>query len=137
RFRGGERERAARSDRHDPIVGLDQIAVAREKKHGAFVEDDEHGLETAEDAVGAPVFGELDGGALEVPAELFELRLEAREQRERIGGGAGKARENPVVVEAADLLRALFDDYLSEGDLAVAGEDGVVAVPHGKDRRAV
>src|SRR5207247_470074 len=104
---------------------LDQIAVAREQKRGRLVENDEHGLEAAQDAVGAPVFGELDGGALEVPAELFELRLEAREQRERVGRGAGKARENPVVVEAPDLLGALFDDGLPEGDLAVTGEHGV------------
>src|SRR5262249_17831903 len=79
----------------------------------------------------------LDGGTLEIAAELFELRLEARKQRKGVGRRSRKARKDPVVVEAADFPGALFDDRLSEGDLPVTGEHGMLAVPHGKDRRAV
>ena len=98
-----QRVRAARSDRHDPVVGLDQIAVARQQIASACVHDDQHRFEPAEHAIGAPVLRELDGGALEVAAILFELGLEAREERERIGGRAGKPGEDPVVVEPANL----------------------------------
>ena len=39
-----------------------------------------------------------------------------------------------LVVEPADLARALLDDGAAEGHLAVAGEHRPILVPHGKDR---
>ena len=96
------------------------------------VHDDEHGFEPAQRAVGAPVLGELDGRSFEVAAILFELGFEPGEQRERIGRRAGEAGEHAVVVEAADLARRLLDDGVAEGDLAVAGHDGAVAVADGQ-----
>src|SRR5262249_52970274 len=74
---------------------------------------------------------------LEISAVLLQLRLEAREQRERVGGGSGKAGENPIVVEAPDLLGGLLDDGLTEGDLAVAGHHRAVAMADGEDGCAV
>ena len=97
----------------------------------------EHRLEPAQNAIAAPVLRELDGGAFEVAAILFELRFEAREQRERIGGRAGEAGENPVVVEPADFPGGLLDDGLAEGHLPVAGQHGAVAMPDREDGRAV
>ncbi len=44
---------------------------------------------------------------------LLELALEAREQREGVGGRAGEARHHAVVVELADLAGAGLDDRLS------------------------
>ena len=70
------------------------------------VHDDEHGFEAAQHAVGAPVLRELDGRALEVAAVLLQLGLEAREQREGVGGRAGEAGEDAVVVEPPDLAGA-------------------------------
>ena len=102
-----------------------------------LVEHDQHRLEPPQDAIAAPVLGQLDGRPLEIAAILLELRLEAREQRERVGGRAGEAGENPVVVEPPDLPRALLDDGLAEGHLAVAGQHGAVAVADGKNCRAV
>ena len=84
-------------------------------------------------AVGAPVTRQFHGGALEIAPVLFELGFKAREQREGIGGRSGKAGENAVVVQPTDLARALFHHRLSEGDLAVAGEHGVIALPDRKD----
>ena len=72
-----------------------------------------------------------------LPRILFELRLETREQRERVGRRPGETRQDAVVVEAPDLARALLDHGLSEGDLAVAGKHRVVAVTDGEDRGAV
>ena len=96
------------------------------------VHDDQHRFEPPEHPIGAPVLRELDRGSLEVTAILFELGFEARKERKRIGGRSGKPRENPVVVEAANLPRALFDDGVAEGDLPVAGHYGMIAVAHGQ-----
>src|SRR5258705_10631990 len=84
------------------------------------VGDGEHCLEPAQDAVGAPVLGELDRRAHEVALVLVELRLEALEEREGIGGAAGEAGEDAILVEAAHLIRPALDDDLAEGDLPVA-----------------
>jgi len=51
---------------------------------------------------------------------LLEFRLEALEQRERIGGAAGEAREDAVLVQAPDLACGRLDDDVAERDLAVA-----------------
>ena len=70
------------------------------------VGDGEHRLEPAQHAVGAPVLGQLDRRAQQVALVLLELGLEALEQREGIGGGAGEAGEDLVVVQPAHLARA-------------------------------
>ena len=137
RLRRRQRIRAARSNRDDPVVGLDQIAVAREQERHCGVHDDQHRLEPAQQPIGPPVLRELDGRSLEVAAILFELGLEARKQRERIGRRAGKAGQNPVVVELADLPGGLLHDRVAERDLAVAGHDRLAAMPHGQHRRRV
>ncbi len=92
----------------DPIATIPSSGSMRSplpdsRNVDGLVEDDQHRLEAAQNAIGAPVLRELDGGALEIAAILLELRLEAREQRERIGRRAGEARQDAVVVEAADL----------------------------------
>jgi hypothetical protein len=66
----------------------------------------QHRLEPAQDAVGAPVLGQLHRRAQQIALVLVELRLEALEQRERIGRAAGEAGENAVVVQRRT-LRAL------------------------------
>ena len=85
------------------------------------VGDEQHRLEPAQRAIGAPVARQLDRGALEIAAVLFELALEAAEQREAVGRRAGKSRQHAVVVQAPHLARLVFDDGLAERDLAVAG----------------
>ena len=60
-------------------------------------------------AVGAPVLRQLDGGALQLALMLVELRLEALEQRERVGSRAGKSGEHAIVVKATDLARRRLD----------------------------
>ena len=86
------------------------------------VGDEQHGLETPQGAVGPPVARQLHGRTLEVAPMLFELALEPAEQRKSIGGGARKASEDAVVVQAAHLARLMLDDGLAERDLAVAGQ---------------
>ena len=110
-----------------PVMISEVLAVG----HG------EHRLEAAQDAVGAPVLGQLDGGARQVALVLLELGLEALEQREGIGRRAGEAGQHLVVVEPAHLARRRLDDDVAERDLAVAAERDDVAAAHADDRRAV
>jgi hypothetical protein len=68
---------------------------------------------------------------------LVELRLEALEQRERVGGAAGEAGEDAVLVQAPHLLGAAFDDDVAERDLAIAAERHRALPTDGKDGGAV
>ena len=88
-------------------------------------------------AVGAPVLGELDAGALELIGEALELGLKPLEQGEGVGGGAGEAGDDIAVADAADLLGVALDDGLAEGDLAVAGDHHLAALADGEDGRPV
>ena len=68
---------------------------------------------------------------------LFELRLEALEQRECIGGGAGKSGQHLVVMEASYLAGRRLDDDVAERDLAVAAQRDRAIAAHRQNRRAV
>jgi hypothetical protein len=129
------RIRASRSNRDDPIVWFDEVAVAGQQVRLPGVHDDEHRLQPAEEAVRPPVLCELDGRSIEVAPILFELCLEAREEGEGVGGRTGKARQDAIVVKAPDFASRLLDDGVAKGDLAIAGHDGAVAVADGKDCR--
>src|SRR5262249_42391832 len=131
----GEGEVAAGADGADPVLRLDDVAGAGDDEGGFAVGDDEEGLEAAEQAVGAPVLGELDRGAAEVAVHLAELVLEALVERERIGASAGEARKHAVVVETPDLPRVPLHDRLPDGHLSVAGHDDAAAVTDADDRR--
>ena len=98
RARRGEREVAAGADGADAVLGLDHVAGAGDDERRLAVGHDEQRLEPAEQAVGAPVLRQLDRGAPQVAVHLLQLRLEALEQRERVGARAGEAGEHAVVV---------------------------------------
>ena len=49
----------------------------------------------------------------------------------------GEPGQDAIVVQLADLAGGLFDDGVAEGDLAVAGHDGFVAMPNRQDGRRV
>src|SRR5215475_7064862 len=53
---------------------------------------------------------------------LLQLRLEAGEEGERVGGGSGEAGHHAVLVELANLPRSGLDDSRADRDLAVAGD---------------
>jgi sugar phosphate isomerase/epimerase len=68
---------------------------------------------------------------------LFQLGLEALEQREGIRRAAGEAGQDLLVVEPPHLARGGLDHDVAQRHLAVAAEGDAVAAPHGKDGGAV
>ena len=116
-----------------PSSGSMTSPVAGEQEGLAGVGDDEQGFELAQHLVGAPVLGELDGGAAEVAGILLELGFEAGEEREGVGGGAGEAGEDLVLVELADFLGGVLHDGAAERDLAIGGHDDGVAAADADD----
>ena len=136
RARRGLRVRAAGADREQPCSGSITSPLPEMISDWRVVRDDQQRLEPAQHAVRAPVLGELDRGAREV-AVLLELRLEALEQRERIGRAAREAREHLAVMQPAHLARVALHHLIAERDLAVAADRDAAVATHANDRRAV
>ncbi len=61
---------------------------------------------------------------------FLQLPFEAFEEGEGVGGGAGEARQNLAVIEAADLLGVAFHDGVAQGNLAVAAHDDFAVAAH-------
>ena len=76
-------------------------------------------------------------GAGELARILLELGFEPLEQREGVGGGAGKAADHVALAEPAHLLGVGLDDGLADRDLAVAADHDAAALADGQDGRAV
>ena len=133
RARGGQRIHAAGANRGNIVFGFNHIAVAGENQGVALVGDDEHGFQTAQSAVGTPFFGQFNRRAQQLAVLRFQFGFKALEEGEGVGGGAGKARQYLVVVEAADFARVAFHDGLAEGYLSVAGNGDMATTAHGED----
>jgi hypothetical protein len=73
-------------------------------------------------AVGAPVLGEFDGGADQLPRAFPAWPSKQLEQGEGVGGAAGETGHDLIVVEAAHLARVALDDGVAQRDLAVAAD---------------
>ncbi len=64
---------AAAADGGNTAVGLDHIALAAQQEGLLLVGDQQQGFEMAQKFVGAPVFGQLDRAAPQVPVILLQL----------------------------------------------------------------
>ena len=131
------RERRARADRHDAVVGLHQVAVARKEEDVVLVGDEQQGVQMAEHPVRPPVLGELHARPFQVPPMRLELRLELREQRLGIGGGSGETGEDRSVAHAPQLARPVFHHDVPEGDLPVGGQGRTPAAADSQHGRGV
>ncbi len=129
----GLRERAAGADADDAFVGLDQIAGARQQEHRPVSATISIASSRRSARSVRQSFASSTAERSRLPRILFELRLEAREQRERIGGRSREADQHLVVVQATNLARALLDDGRAERDLAVAGEHRAIVATNGQD----
>ena len=96
-----------------------------------------HGLQPPQIAVGAPILGQLDASPLELIGKALELRFQALEQGEGVGGRSGEAGDDVAAADAAHFPGAGLDDGLAEAHLAVAGDHNLAALADGQDRRAV
>ena len=70
-------------------------------------------------------------------AVFLEFALQALEQREGVGGGAGEAGDHLVVGKPAQFARVGLDHGLADTDLAVAGDHHMAVLAHGEDGGAV
>jgi hypothetical protein len=87
--------------------------------------------------VGAPILGEFDGGARQLAGILLKLGFEPLEQRERIGGGAGKTADDRAAAKTAHFLGVRLNDGLADRDLAVAADRDQSALADRQNGRAV
>ena len=130
RARGGQRVRAARADADQAVVGLDDVAGSGDDERVLAIGHRQERLEPAQHAIGAPVLGELDRGARQVAAVLFQLGLESREERERVGGRSREPGHDPIAVELSHLAGAGLDDGVADGDLTVTGDRHLAAMSY-------
>src|SRR5690606_2572820 len=68
---------------------------------------------------------------------FLELGFETFLQREGIGGGAGKARQDAILIETADFARRTLDDDVAQGDLAVSSQRNGVAAANAQNGGSV
>src|SRR4029453_10660174 len=131
---GGQRVGAARADADQAVVRLDDVARSRHDERVLAIGHRQERLQPPQDTVGAPILGQLHRRPRQVTPMLLELRLEAGEEGERIGGGPGEARHHTVLVELADFPCAGLDDGRADRDLAVAGDRHLTPVTDRDDR---
>ncbi len=118
-----------RADGGDAVFGFQDVAVAGQDQGVFAVGHDQHGFQAAQHTIGTPVAGEFHRGAHQVALVFFQLGLETFLQGEGVGRGAGKACQDLIMVEPADLAGRALDDDIAQGDLAVAAQGDVVAAP--------
>jgi len=111
--RGGEGVRSAGADGAEAVIGLNHIAIAGEQKRAFGIGDDEKRFKMSQGAIFAPVFGELDGGALQIAVKFLELVLEALEKRKRVGRGARETGQDFTVEQAANFFRRVLHHVLA------------------------
>src|SRR5215468_4602199 len=68
---------------------------------------------------------------------LFELCLEAFEQRESVGGRTGEAGQHAIAIDATDLARGRLHDDIAQRNLTVAAQRYARAAAHRENGRPV
>src|SRR3954470_7519393 len=137
RQRGALGKRPARADGDDAMLRLKHVARAGDDQRMLLVRHGQHRFEPPQDAVGAPILGELDCRAHEITLMLVELALEALEEREGVGGAAGETGQDAIVMQAPHFLGAALHHHVAERDLPVAAQRYGRAAAHRQDRRAM
>ena len=128
---------AAGADGDEIIIGLDHVSAAGNDKEIVDIGDHQKRFQTAQDAIRAPVFGQLYGRALQITVELLQFTFELFEKRERIRGGTRKTGDDPVMMKLAHLARVVFHHRLPEAYLPVTRHDDFAAMTNGQYGRTV
>ncbi len=71
---------AAGTDSGNRLIGIDHVTRAGDQKRLPLVGNHQQSLKVAQHLVGAPVLGQLHGGAIQVSGVLLELGFKAREE---------------------------------------------------------
>mmetsp|Transcript_61863 Transcript_61863/g.137859 ORF Transcript_61863/g.137859 Transcript_61863/m.137859 type:complete len:231 (+) Transcript_61863:394-1086(+) len=123
---------AAGTNPNDPILGLDDVAIAREGERDGGICNDHDGLEPPQVLVHSPRFRHLHAGP-RCLRMLLQLHLKSLEQCHRVGRRTGKAR-NHSFLEGTDLARVPFHHMAAERDLSVPDDEHLVVLAHREDR---
>jgi len=99
-------------------------------QRGVLVGHRQHGLEAGQGAVGAPVLGQLHGGAHQMALVLLQLAFEALEEGEGIRGGAGESGQHLAVIETPHLAGVALHHGVAKGNLAVTAHDDFAVAAH-------
>src|SRR6202166_5399737 len=117
RLRRGLGKWASGANGGDAGIGLDYVSLSAEQEGRILVRNQKQRFQVAQEFVGAPIFGEFDGGAADVAVILLQFRLETAEEGKSVSRRAGKSSQNFVLIEAAKLLRPVLEYRLAHRDL--------------------
>ena len=137
RLRRRQRVRTTRSNRHDPIVGFDEIAVAGEQEGRRASSTMSIASRRRSTRSVRQSLASSTAERSRLPRYCSSFDSKRAKSANESAADPAKPGQDPVVVQPPDLLCRLLDDRLAEGHLAIAGEDGPVAVANGENRRAV
>src|SRR5690242_1717565 len=112
--------RAAAADGGDAAVRLDNVSLAAEQEGLVLVADQQQSFQVPQVLVGAPILGQFHGGAANVAVVLLQLGFKAAEEGKGVGSRAGKAGQNLVAIEAANLAGSMFDYAFAQCNLTVS-----------------
>ena len=132
-----QRIRAAGTDRADPVVGLDHIAVPGHEKCGLGIRHDQQRFEMPQGAVLAPFLRQLDRGFRQISLMFLQLPFEPLEQGKRVRRRPGKTRQDFFVEKPPRFSRRVFHDVLAHGDLPVRRDHHFVVAAHAQYRCAM
>jgi hypothetical protein len=91
--------------------------------------DRHHCLQPAQITIRAPILGQLHAGPLQLVREALQLRLQAFQQSEGVGRGAGEPGENAVIgADPAHFAGVPLHHRLAHRHLAIAGHGHPPAV---------
>jgi len=68
---------------------------------------------------------------------FLQLSFETLKQRDRIGGRAGKSRNDLIVVESPRFSGGVLDDVVAHGHLSIGDQHNFVFLPDAQNRCAV
>ena len=134
---GSQRVIAPGTDSDQIIVRFYDVAAAGNYQQVINIGDNQKRLQAAQHSIRAPVFGELDRGALQISIELFQFRFEFFEQREGVRRSPRKAGDHSVMMKLAHLPRIVLHHRLAEADLPVPRDDNFAAAPNRQYRCTV
>ena len=93
------------------------------------------GFKATQDAIGAPVLRQFDRGTWQIAPILLEFGLKFGKERKRIRGSPRKARQNLIMIDAADFACAVLEHHVVKTDLPVPGHGHLPAMANGNDCR--